>query len=763
MHPSSQTEDSIPAAAGTGLAGRALIGWMDREQAVKFLMEDCLFSTPLTFRCAEKIWESRRTIVENLREPPFIPRKLPLTAADLKAARRFRSWHPGAESVVDFVRLNPMDLVVHQLWVSTAIAGSYRDKVMPEKWLLTALLDPPSNPRLKWRREDDTIVFDVPHFEYFLAGPLQPDAQLRVSEADSFVTVALHADRALLLRGYHRTFACAQRILEAPNAPHGVLFGVSNHLALMGSDADDVRRTMEGPRPPRMGDFCDDRLFLPVTLRRRRYQLRIHYHVTEIGEEENTEPQNLPAHAVQNGLNGHDHRGAVALHEEALRYYKAGRADEALALYERALFLKPDYADAHINLAVALAAQGRLDEAVEHYERALVIDSNHAEAHNDLGNILQAQGKFDDALTHYGRAIAIRPAYPEAHLNRAEIKSFHPGDADLTALEALAGKDDSPVSKSPAIHFALAKALDDCGDCGRAFEHLRKGNALKRAHINYDEQGFIKLFERTSRVFDRSLFDRLDGGGDPSPVPIFVLGMPRSGSSLIEQILASHPLIHGAGELEDLEKLANTASNAGGRPVPYPEYVPDLDGAAVRRMAQAYLARLPAPPDGKVRIVDKLPINFVHIGLIRLILPNARIVHTVRDPIDTCVSCYSRLFTFGQEFTYDLAELGRYYRRYRDLMAHWQSVLPPGAMLDVSYEEVVDDLEGQARRLIDYCGLPWDDRCLSFHQTVRPVRTASAAQVRKPLFRGSLQRWRKYQAGLGPLLQELDMKAHAAR
>jgi Sulfotransferase family len=183
-------------------------------------------------------------------------------------------------------------------------------------------------------------------------------------------------------------------------------------------------------------------------------------------------------------------------------------------------------------------------------------------------------------------------------------------------------------------------------------------------------------------------------------------------------------------------------------------------------LAQTYLARLPALAEGQIRIVDKMPANFLHIGLIRLALPNARIIHTMRDPVDTCVSCYSKLFGSGQLFTFELAELGRYYRLYTQMMAHWRSVLPPGGMLDVSYEEVVDDLEGQARRLIEYCGLPWDDRCLSFHKTVRPVKTASTVQVRQPLFRSSLQRWRRYQPSLGPLLQELGdvatLKARAA-
>jgi len=431
------------------------------------------------------------------------------------------------------------------------------------------------------------------------------------------------------------------------------------------------------------------------------------------------------------------------------------RIGDAMAHFERALALKPDYADAHNNLGNLLAEQGNPDAAAVHYGRALANNPDHAEAHNNLGNVLKEQGKFEDALRHYGRAIAVRPDYAEVHYNRAEIKTFHRGDADLAALEALARKDDLAVDKRPHVHFALAKALEDSGDYLRAFAHLRQGNALKRAQINYDEKSVVQLFQRTFNVFDRALFDRFQGEGDPSSAPVFVLGMPRSGSTLIEQILASHPQIHGAGERTDLETAVSAVLNAGGQSSQYPECVPALDGAALKRIGQGYLTRLPALADGKVHIVDKSPGNFLKIGLIRMILPNARIIHTTRHPIDTCVSCYSKLFTSGQYFSYDLGELGRYYRCYRELMAHWRSVLPPGTMLDVSYEEVVDDLEGQARRMIDYCGLRWDDRCLSFDKTNRTINTASAVQVRKPLFRSSLQRWRRHEAGLAPLLREL--------
>jgi tetratricopeptide (TPR) repeat protein len=432
-----------------------------------------------------------------------------------------------------------------------------------------------------------------------------------------------------------------------------------------------------------------------------------------------------------------------------------GRRDEAIRHYERAVILKPDYADAHSNLGIALAAEGRTDDAIAHCLRAVVLNPNHAQAHNNLGNIFKEQGRFDDAMAHYASAIAIKPDYAEAHFNRAEILTFHDGDASLTALEELAGRSGVPENQALQIHFALAKALEDTGEYSRAFEQLRRGNDLKRRQLNYDETSVVNLFRSVSTVFESSLFDRLERNGDPSPTPIFVLGMPRSGSSLIEQILASHPRIQAAGELTELDTAIGNVLNAAGVSAPYPKCVPSLDGALLRRIGETYLARLPALEGGKTRITDKLPGNFLHVGLIRLILPNAKIIHTMRDPMDTCVSCYSKLFTSGADYSYDLAELGRCYRGYFDVMNHWRSVLPPGSVLDVSYEKVVDDIEGEARRLIDYCGLPWDDSCIAFHRNSRPVRTASAVQVRKPLFRSSIQRWRRYEADLAPLLNEL--------
>lgn len=438
-------------------------------------------------------------------------------------------------------------------------------------------------------------------------------------------------------------------------------------------------------------------------------------------------------------------------------FHVQGKLDAAVACYRRALTLTPDDADAWNNLGYTLHAQGKLDDAVTCYERALALQPDFAEAHNNLGNVLKDLGSFDAAIARYERAISLRPDFADAYFNRADIKTFRAGDADLQALEDLAARIERlPAGKAPYVHFALAKALEDIGEHADAFEHLLQGNALKRREVGYDEGAMREFFRRLAAVFDSALLERYAAAGDPSPTPIFVIGMPRSGTTLLEQILSSHPQIQAAGELTDLDVAARQVFESDSPPVAYPECVATVDPLALRRIGQAYLARLPALAEGKIRITDKLPGNFNNVGLIRLVLPDARIIHAMRDPADTCVSCFSKLFSHGQEFTYELGELGRYYRYYRELMARWRSILPPGAMLEVRYEDVVEDLEGQARRMLDYCGLSWDERCLGFHRTPRSVGTASALQVRQPLYRDSIQRWRRYESFLAPLLAELQ-------
>jgi sulfotransferase family protein len=251
------------------------------------------------------------------------------------------------------------------------------------------------------------------------------------------------------------------------------------------------------------------------------------------------------------------------------------------------------------------------------------------------------------------------------------------------------------------------------------------------------------------------------GLGDPTDVPIFILGMPRSGSTLVEQVLASHPKVFGAGELKDFDQVVKTVFGPDGAVVAYPEFLPSFGAEHLRRMGAQYLRRLRQHSADAPRITNKMPSSFFYTGLIHLALPNARIIHTMRNPVDTCLSCFSKLFSGEQNFSYDLGELGRYYRKYTELMEHWRHALPPGVMLDVQYEEVVEDFETQARRIVAHCGLEWDEACLAFHKNKRPVKTASALQVRRPIYQSSVGRWLPYKDQLEPLLRELPIEQPA--
>jgi hypothetical protein len=325
-------------------------------------------------------------------------------------------------------------------------------------------------------------------------------------------------------------------------------------------------------------------------------------------------------------------------------------------------------------------------------------------------------------------------------------------------LEALA-RDPSGLAADERIElsFALSKALADVQRHDEAFGHLLAGNALKRARTPYDETATLAGFERIRDAFAPERMRGPEGAGDPSPVPVFIVGMPRSGTTLVEQILASHPAVFGAGELPDLQARIERLT---GEPVASPAFAAkaaSLSAPALARLGAEYSAGVQALAPEARRVVDKTTANFRFLGLIHRALPNARILHLCRDPVDTGFSCFAQLFAQGQAFTYDLAELGRYYRAFAALMAHWRRVLPREAMLEVRYEAVVVDLEREARRIVAHCGLDWDAACLRFDRTERPVRTASAVQVRRPIYRSAIGRWRPYREGLQPLFEALGL------
>ena len=433
------------------------------------------------------------------------------------------------------------------------------------------------------------------------------------------------------------------------------------------------------------------------------------------------------------------------------------RLAEAEAAFRQAIALKPDLPEANYNLGHVLDRQHKLAEAAAAYRHAIAHKPDFADAHNNLGSTLKFLGRFAEARASVDRALQLSPRNPSYLLNLTELKRFDASDPDLASLESLAENAATlPVKKQIDLHFALAKAHEDLGQCEETMQHLLAGNALRRGEINYQEAAALCGLDRIVEVFTPDLMRALQGAGDSSSAPIFIVGMPRSGTSLIEQILASHPQVFGGGELPNLNVIAAQIGPLQGCTAQFPDVMTRISRNELRRAGARYVCEIGRLAPNATCITDKMPSNFRFAGLIHLILPNARIIHAMRDPLDTCFSCFSKLFANGQYQTYDLAELGRYYRRYRLTMEHWRRALPAGRILDVHYENVVADLEGQARRLIAHCGLEWDDRCLSFYATDRPVHTASTLQVRQPIYRRAVGRARPFAPFLAPLLGALS-------
>jgi tetratricopeptide (TPR) repeat protein len=432
------------------------------------------------------------------------------------------------------------------------------------------------------------------------------------------------------------------------------------------------------------------------------------------------------------------------------------RYSDALPHYRSALAARPGFAAASANLGSALLQLNRIDEAIACLERALASDPLLAAARNALGNAYVALGRLADARQAFERAIEREPDRAEFYRSLAYSARLKAGDPRLAAMEKMSRDMQSLApDQQMELHFALGKVYADLDLPERSFRHLLAGNALKRQQIEYNEAIDLAKLHRTKEVFTPELIGRMQNVGDPSDLPVFIVGMPRSGTTLVEQVLASHPRVFGADEVMDFPRIAANVCEPAGAKVPYPEMLQSVPAHELRRLGALYVASMAARAPVAERITDNLPANFRLVGLIHLALPNAKIIHVRRDPIDTCLSCFSKLFTGQQPFTYDLGELGRYYRAYESLMAHWRAVLPAGLILEVRYEDLVADFEPQARRIVAYCGLEWDERCLQFHRNERPVRTASATQVREPLYRTSVGRWRAYEPWLGPLVEAL--------
>ena len=427
-----------------------------------------------------------------------------------------------------------------------------------------------------------------------------------------------------------------------------------------------------------------------------------------------------------------------------------GRLNEAVTSFRQVLSLKPDYADAYNNLGSILKDQGRLDEAVASFSQALTVKPDDAAMHYNLGVVFRELGKFDDAIACYKNALSLKSDYAAAFKDLASLVRYTEVDEEVRAMENLYNEKGAiPDADRIALGFALGKVFEDLEDFDKSFAFILEANRLKRESYDYSLQNDQDILKRIKKTFSPGYFASHLGCGHHDRTPIFIVGMPRSGTTLVEQILASHPLVFGAGELAILTDLTLRICPGGGA-AEFPECVGDLDEETFDKMGLDYIGKIRKYSCDAQYITDKMPYNFLHVGLIRSILPDAKVVHCMRNPMDTCFSLFKNYFKEQHGFAYDMVELGRYYKLYQDLMAHWEKVLP-GFMYTLRYEEMVSDQEKHTRNLLDFCGLPWDDACLAFHKTERRVETASLAQVRQPLYKGSVELWKRYEKQLEPL------------
>lgn len=466
-----------------------------------------------------------------------------------------------------------------------------------------------------------------------------------------------------------------------------------------------------------------------------------------------------------------------------------GQFDDAINLLERCLELAPDYQLARQQYVQALTRRQRLDEALDQANRLLAVEPsnpnylllkgatlvrkgdhvpalelyeqflehypNQAGAHLNYGHTLKTVGRLEDSIAAYRRSIDLRPATGEAYWSLANLKTFRFTDADIDNMKRQLDDNGDPDDQSHLL-FALGKAHEDRSRFDDSFDYYRRGNDLRGKQHRHNAKINVFNTARQIKALDAKFFASREGWGCHEPDPIFVVGLPRAGSTLLEQILASHSMVEGTSELPDIIAISRKLGKKS-RKNPaslYPEILHQLTPEKVRELGESYLSTTRVQRHGLPYFIDKMPNNFQHIGLIHLILPNAKIIDARRHPMAGCFSCYKQLFARGQTFTYSLADLGYYYRDYVTLMDHWDEVLP-GRVHRVQYEDMVADTENQIRRLLEYCGLEFEDQCLRFYETKRAVRTPSSEQVRQPVYTEGLEQWRNFEQHLGPLKEAL--------
>ncbi|MDH4254590.1 MAG: sulfotransferase [Gammaproteobacteria bacterium] len=432
-----------------------------------------------------------------------------------------------------------------------------------------------------------------------------------------------------------------------------------------------------------------------------------------------------------------------------------GRYPEAIRLMEDAARLGPENPDVHLLHGDMLAIVGRSGEALGRYEKCLGLRPDDPQALLGAGHMLRIEGRRAAAEESYRRCTQVRPEIGEAWWNLASLRGYTPTDNEISVIKAELERDSVSPESEVAFRFALARACERRKDYPGAWSQYELGNAGKRALVRYDPVDTEVQLQKIRDTFGADLFRNVPADTPTERTPVFIVGMPRSGSTLLEQILASHSRVQGTGELPYIIMLTNAAAARRSDGLRYPELVPELSADELTGLGRSYLHHaLTHAGTGAEFFTDKMPANFPHVGFIRLVLPHAKIIDARRDPLATCVANYRQLFAQGKNQSYDLTELGEYYLQYVQTMNHWDAVIP-GAVLRVQYEDVVADLGGQVRRLLDFCGLPFEESCVNFHENERPVNTASAEQVREPIYRSGVDFWKNYEPWLDELRQVL--------
>lgn len=436
---------------------------------------------------------------------------------------------------------------------------------------------------------------------------------------------------------------------------------------------------------------------------------------------------------------------------------KLQQYDEALAEIATLEKVEPHNLSHSILAASILVRTGDYQQAIDRYENILKRVPNHALLQMSYGHALKTVGRQEDAIAAYRASIESSASLGEAYWSLANLKTFRFDDHEIDTMKRVVESDERAPRDYFHLCFSLGKALEDRGEYDEAFGFYDRGNTFKREHSGYDADDNTRRVDRIIETFTPECFEARSAMGCDAPDPIFIVGLPRSGSTLLEQILASHSQVDGTMELPNIpmtaRRLGDRKTKSGEAPL-YPNSLLQLDADELRALGEEYIEKTRIQRAGAPFFIDKMPNNFMHVGLIRLILPNARIIDARRHPLATCFSAFKQLFAAGQEFTYGLDNVGRYYADYIRLMDHWDEVLP-GHVLLVQYEDVVENFEHEVRRILDYCELEFESACLDFYKTPRAVRTASSEQVRQPLYRDSVEQWRFFEKHLDPLKSAL--------